>query len=457
MSLVLAEIHKRDSGRLALVGDSLQYSYGELSREIQARAAMLSGVQVLGLALDNGPEWILWDLACVEAKIPCVPLPPFFTQVQKTHALKMAGVSHLLSPAGLADTGLSSRSKMPESTSKITFTSGTTGTPKGVCLSQDGLEQVALSLTQVLGSDLADRHLSVLPLAVLLENVAGIYAALLAGGTVYVPSLKTIGFTNPFQPDFKMLSVYMAHNKITSAILVPELLRGLMSVSPQLPDLRFVAVGGAKVSSASISFARQNGLPVYEGYGLSECGSVVSLNIPGSNKVGSVGKILPHVNLSERNGEIVVKSPAFLGYVGESHYGEFYTGDLGRIDEDGFLFIEGRKKNVLITSYGRNVSPEWIEGILLAQPEIMQAVVYGDDQSFLSALVVPSSDWVDVGEAVKRTNAALPEYAHIKEFRVVPPFTAANETLTGTGRPRREKILNLYTKENYHELLQTAG
>ena len=460
MSHIHTVIKSHDSGKLALIGNTVKYTYGDLTSEIEQRASILKSVGILGLALDNGPEWILWDLAAISAGVPCVPIPPFFSPTQRVHSLKLAGVTHVLSPTGLDDTGISSGGRIPENTAKITFTSGTTGEPKGVCLSQAGLEQVALSLVEVLGTKLADRHLSILPLAVLLENVAGVYATLLAGGTICLPSLRTIGFANPFQPDFLKLSAYMAEHKITSAILVPELLRGLVTSRPKLPTLKFLAVGGSKVSPLLLATARKYGLPVYEGYGLSECGSVVALNTPSQNLQDSVGKVLPHIKLDEENGEIVIKNPAFLGYINQPYEGSFSTGDLGNVDDKGFLHIAGRKKNILITSYGRNISPEWVESVLLTQPEILQTVIYGDAQPFLSALIVPSSHMVDVTEAIRRANSFLPDYAQIKNYQIVTPFNAADGTLTGTGRPRREEIFKkhhfIMTKENTHDFLQSA-
>jgi len=380
--MLFGHIQNHDPEKIALCDEMQTVCYGDLKREIQKRMDALYGVSVLGIALDNSVDWVLWDLAALKAGIPCVPLPPFFTEQQAQHTLHSAGVTHVLFPKELRDTGLKGLAFLPEGTAKVTFTSGTTGTPKGVCLSQKGLEQVACSIVKALGTELADKHLSVLPLAILLENVAGVYATLMAGGTVYLPSLKMTGFANPFEPDFAALSHYMGKHEITSAILVPELLRGLMSVRPDLPHLKFLAVGGAKVSPSLISAARKMGLPVYEGYGLSECASVVSLNTPENDKPGSAGKILPHIRLVENDGEITIKDPAFLGYLGNKHKGEFATGDLGYVDEDGFLHINGRKKNVLITSYGRNISPEWVEAALLAQPEIMSAVIYGDAGPF---------------------------------------------------------------------------
>lgn len=458
MSMIIDAIHQHPAAATALIGDYQSLTYGELSKKINAYADALFDVQTLGIALDNSIECILWDLAAVQANVPTVPIPPFFTQEQIFHSLQASGASHLLTSEGVRSLGGEAQFALPQGTAKVTFTSGTTGRPKGVCLSQNGMEDVARSLTEILDNEYAQKHLSILPMAVLLENIAGVYATLLAGGTVYMPSLKTIGFANPFQPDFQALAHYIKTHEITSAIVVPELLRGLIAARVELPDLKFLAVGGSKSSPTLISSARQCGFPVYEGYGLSECASVVSLNTPENDKIGSVGKVLPHIELTERNGEIIIKNPAFLGYLGGEHGGEFTTGDLGYLDEDGYLTIDGRKKNVLITSYGRNISPEWVESQLLLCPEIAQAIVYGDAEPFLSAFIVPMSHDADVKSAITKTNAALPEYAHIKNFSSVAPFTVADETLTGTGRPKREVILSKYQsqKEKNNEFLRST-
>jgi len=458
MSIILDAIQKHDPDKIAIVGEDQSLSYSKLTRSIQDHADALFGVETLGLALDNGVDWVLWDLAAVHANVPCVPIPPFFSEEQVFHSLHKAGVSHLLTSEGLRDTGVRGAELLPNNTAKVTFTSGTTGTPKGVCLSQDGMENVTASLVDILDTEFADRHLSILPLAVLLENIAGVYTTLLAGGTLYLPSLKTIGFAKPFQPDFQALTDYMKSQKITSAIVVPEILRGLIAVSPNLPDLKFLAVGGSKPSPSLISSARQMGLPVYEGYGLSECASVVALNTPEHDKLGTVGKILPHIKMTEENGEIVIGNPSFLGYLGKTHSGAFKTGDLGHVDENGFLHIDGRKKNIIITSYGRNISPEWVESALLLRPEIAQVIVYGDGEAVLSAYIVPTSEQADIKTAVTQTNACLPDYAHIHDFHLVVPFTVNDASLTGTGRPKRDVILKLYQpqKEKEDELLQSS-
>ncbi len=452
--MLFEHIQNHDPEKIALRDEMQIVRYGSLKKEIRTRVDALFGIEVLALALDNSVDWVLWDLAALKAEIPCVPIPPFFTNEQTTHLLCSAGVTHILAPDGLRDTGMKEGGLLPEGTAKVTFTSGTTGTPKGVCLPQSAMEHVAGSIVEVLGEEFAGTHACVLPLAVLLENVAGVYTGLMAGCTICMTSLGAFG------QNYKNIHKILKNTKASSAILVPEILRALMAQvleKGSLPELKFIAVGGSKVDPMLIRQARKMGLPVYEGYGLSECASVVSLNTPQDYKIGSVGKMLPHIRARITNGEIEITDPGFLGYVGEEAAQIFKTGDLGQIDEEDFLSITGRKKNVLITSYGRNVSPEWIEAALLSHSAIAQAIVYGDAQPQLSALIVPSSPQADIQGAVDKANQALPDYARIKNFQIIPPLTVADGTLTGTGRPRREEILTLYVKEKNNEFLQQAG
>lgn len=452
--MILDSLKEHDPQKIALQDAQRALSYGDLRREIQKRTEALKDVTTLALALDNSVDWVLWDLAALAARVPCVPVPPFFTPDQVMHLLAAAGVSHILNSTGLVPSATHKENVLPQHTAKVTFTSGTTGTPKGVCLPRAALENVARSITTVLGDEFVGVHVSVLPLAVLLENIAGVYAGLMAGCTIHLVSLPSWG------QNYAHLHEVLKSTKASSAIVVPEILRILLMqtlTQGALPDLKFLAVGGSKVDAALVQQARSAGLPAYEGYGLSECASVVSLNTPRLDRVGSVGRLLPHVNAEIIDGEILIKNPGFLGYIGEPAPDIFKTGDLGDIDEEGFVSITGRQKNVLITSYGRNISPEWVESVLLSQPAIAQAIVYGDAQPALSALIVPTSPDASIKDAIARANARLPDYARIHNFQIVPPFTLAEGTLTGTGRPRREKILSLYQKENSHELLRTTG
>lgn len=437
---------------IALTDAETAVSYGSLLDEVDRRVVRLreQNTVTLGLALPNSVEWVLWDLAARRAKIVCVPIPPFFSQTQIRHLVADAGIDTMLLTDGLKPIAVPGRGLQP-SVCKITYTSGSTGTPKGVCLSEDGLDQVALSLIEMLGTDFALSHLSVMPLAVLLENVAGVYPALMVGSTVH------LGDCAAFHHDPRTLVSALSVTKATSAILVPELLRSIVPVVRQnrtpLNELRFIAVGGARVSTGLIEEARSVGLPVYEGYGLSECASVVSLNTPEHERAGSAGKLLPHIKARVVADELVIDNPSASGYLGGDSFTTLFTGDCGSVDDDGYLSIHGRKKNTLITGWGRNIHPEWVETVLLDQPAIHQSMIIGEGQSSLGALVVAPADGcaLSVANALRAANRQLPEYAQVMRFRMVEPFTCANKQLTGNGRIVRSAILNTHTQGNHHE------
>jgi pyrroloquinoline quinone (PQQ) biosynthesis protein C len=152
---------------------------------------------------------------------------------------------------------------------------------------------------------------------------------------------------------------------------------------------------------------------------------------------------LGHVDLSiAGDGEIMISGNSHLGIVGQSRKpAPIATGDIGVLDEDGRVRILGRKSNLIITSFGRNIAPEWVEASLTDQPEIAQALVQGDGEQSLSALIVPASPAADVAGAIAAANAVLPEYARIDRWRLGRPFLPSDGTLTANGRLRRAAIL----------------
>jgi long-subunit acyl-CoA synthetase (AMP-forming) len=179
---------------------------------------------------------------------------------------------------------------------------------------------------------------------------------------------------------------------------------------------------------------------------------VVSLNVPGSERPGSCGRPLPHLDVEIDAGEIVVRGNAMLGYAGEPpswHPEAVRTGDLGYFDADGYLFITGRSKNLLISSYGRNISPEWVESELQAESCLADCVVFGDARPYCVALLSPrdpaASDAM-IQRAVDRCNARLPDYARVRQWhRLGQPLASAGDLLTENGRPKRPAILSQFS------------
>jgi len=437
---------------IVLQSGAKSLSRSELLLAVDGLAKQLRSLNVKSVALyaDNGIDWILIDLACQALGIRVVPVPLFFSTAQIKHTIASSGATALVSDqqniekligasAGQAFCGMTSlytleeseSADLPEGTQKITFTSGTTGSPKGVCLSAEQQVAVATAIAAV-ASDGNPKHLCVLPLSTLLENLAGVYAPLLSGGSVTAPSLADVGLAGSSGLDIKQFLHCITEHQPNTMILVPEILNALTEATEcgwrPPSSLHFVAVGGGKVSPELLRRARAAGLPANEGYGLSECASVVTLNVPGADHIGSVGRPLPHVSIEIEQDEIVVRGSQFLGYAGQPDSWNaacVRTGDLGHIDEDGFVFVSGRAKNQLISSFGRNISPEWVESELLAGPLLQQAVVIGDARPYCVALVEPrnaATTDADIDTWIRSANQKLPDYARVVDWhRVTAP------------------------------------
>lgn len=462
---------ERKPNSIALWGDQLEIDYATLYAEVMHRQQRLRDehVKVIALALDNGVEAMLWDLAALFESLTCLTLPPFFSPAQRNHCLEQSQAEWVIAPpeleselqaAGYEKHGefwrrtFSVPTRLPEGTAKLTFTSGTTGTPKGVCLSAESILRVARELHQASQPSDPRHHMALLPLAVLLENL-GCYAALYAGATLSVPGQRTLGIQGASGVEVPRLLACLAERAPESLILVPQLLSLLVNAAQSKAfdprSLRFAAVGGARVSTELLQRAQALGLPVYEGYGLSECASVVCLNHPGAHRPGSVGRPLPHVEVRlADDGEVLIKGSILLGYQGQAPYRDEWwpSGDLGEFDEQGFLYIKGRKKHQFVTSFGRNVNPEWVEAELTQRRHIAQAFVYGEAMPRNHALLWPHRpDCTDeqLAVAVAEANEALPDYARVHGWsRLDQPFTSANGLLTANGRPRRDVIVERY-------------
>lgn len=482
MSILLKTLHQTASTspeRVALQGSGKSLSYAALDRAVAEAAYAFNAqdIRALGLLADNGLPWALADLSALAASIPLVPLPLFFSPQQILHVVRDAGLEALLTdqPQQVAALlrgadirfhqagqscglhlirlhGMAPR-ELPPGTARITYTSGTTGEPKGVCLSLAQLETVAVALRDASQAQATDRHLCLTPLSTLLENIGGIYTPLLAGACTCVLPLQQVGLDGASGLDVARMLQALQECEATSAILAPQMLQALVMAGEggfSMPAiLRFVAVGGAPVSPNLLQRAHKLGIPVFEGYGLSECASVVALNTPGNSRPGSVGRPLPHVEVSfSDDGEILVSGSTFLGYLGqETPSRPWPTGDLGYLDGDGFLHLTGRRKNLFITSFGRNVAPEWVERELTLHPAIAQAAVFGEARAFNVAVIVmrPGYTRFHINAAVQLANQMLPDYARVTSWALATaPFTPSNGQLTANGRLKRVAILAAY-------------
>ena len=474
---ILDHLHDPDRADCPIVvGGEQNHSANSLLAAAQSLSSELAGLGASRVAtlIDNGPTWLIADLAIQQLALVQVPLPPFFHPTQVRHALAAAAVDLLIcdrphpqlgSAQQQTECGLylyqlpvSAQVVLPEGTSLITFTSGTTGQPKGVCLGQRTLEQVAESLRPLATSLGATRHLCLLPLGVLLEQIAGMHSAILAGAELCLPSLSETGLQGASGVDGSALLACIQRYQPHSVILLPQMLEALCSAiengAEPPTSLRLIAVGGARVAAQNMTRARALGLPVLQGYGLSEAGSVVCLEDPEMVAAGGVGKPLPgrEVRIDDQ-GEVWLRHPGFLGYLGEppSSDSDWPTGDLGHWDEHGNLHLHGRRSNLLITAFGRNVCPDWVESELHAHPLIAQAFVCGDAEAWLQTVLVAASERTSTAQleqAVAEVNQRLPDYARIGGLvRSALRFDQIEGLCTANGRLRRAELMTHFETE----------
>jgi long-chain acyl-CoA synthetase len=245
-------------------------------------------------------------------------------------------------------------------------------------------------------------------------------------------------------------------------------------------SIRFMVSGGAPISLKILEFFHAAGILVFEGYGLTETTAITTANRVEDYKLGTVGKPIPGVEVRiAEDGEILVRGPnIFKGYFKDpektaeaiDNEGWFHTGDVGEVDESGYLRITDRKKDLIITAGGKNVAPQNIENLIKGHPLISQVMVYGDRRKYLTALIT-----LDIEEArifgqergivftslsafvehpdvqnfiqarIEEKNQELARYEQIKKFKILPQdFSTQEGTLTPTQKVRRRGVTEKY-------------
>ncbi|MGO1297019.1 MAG: AMP-binding protein [Vibrio sp.] len=488
MNVLLAEIEqvvRQQPNAVAftgyLNGELATLTYQQFWQHASDAAQRISALSCRCIALreQNGLPWAVIDIAAQLANVVLVPVPHFFSAAQVTHLLTQSGADILIGEwpiseriatdaesiapiYGLPITPIvSDATEILPKTCKVTFTSGSTGHPKGVCLSADNLYRVSQSLANVVGPTVKNgAHLAILPLATLLENIASIYVPLLLGESCILLPGREVGLNGSSQFDPAMFATTLATYQPSSVVLTPALLEVLVALVTQTPDLgvgfQFIAVGGARVSSQVIAQAHRLGLPAYQGYGLSECASVVSVNTPTHLSIDSAGQVLEHQQIHiDEQGQLWVKGNVALGYIGEPFTPEWFaSGDLAQRDDKGYLTITGRLKNQLISAFGRNVSPEWVETEAHAYAPLRSLVVVGDGEKALTAVVVHDSP-AAVMQALRILNPSLPDYAQLKYCLCRAEYPKERQLWTANGKPLRLNF-EQWANEQRHYVLPVA-
>ncbi len=411
----------------------------------------------------------------------------------------------------------------PDAPAFVIYTSGTTGTPKGAMISSSNA-LAGLGMAAQLGYTQGDPILSYLPLCHVAEKIFSLFAPMMSGAVVHFgESIETVredlkevsptiflGVPRIWEKMHASVNLRMkdaswlkrrlyAWAVVRGARIAPRREVGSTTLGDRLVWLacdllvfralqeqlglrrcRLPVSGAAPIAPEILQWFHAIGVPVREGYGQTECSGVSHANLPGKNRVGSVGT--PVDGYEQRiaeDGEVLVRGPGvFVGYLHDPENtrrtidpdGWLHTGDIGMIDDDGYLWITGRKKEIIITAGGKNISPEKVENALKTSPYINEAVAVGDGRNFIAALIQIEydvvADWATrndiqytsfadlsanprvlnlLDKEVIRCNDLLPRVAQVREFRTLPKELNEDDgELTATRKVRRRNVLAAY-------------
>ncbi len=422
----------------------------------------------------------------------------------------------------------------PGDIATLVYTSGTTGLPKGAVLTHDNiLSNIRAAVTLFsIGTD--DISLSFLPLSHVLERVDGYYLMLHQGAVIaYAESIDTVPLNLAEVRPTVVISVPRLYEKMfarvmervldgpwlkkqlffgalkigrafTSRKLAGEPVGGLLATGMVLARkavfsklqerlggrLRFFISGGAPLVRNIAEFFLAAGIPIYEGYGLTETAGGIAVNSPDWMRLGSVGRALPGIELRiAEDGEILIRGPGvFEGYWNRQDLtreaftdGWFHTGDIGELATDGFLAITDRKKDLIVTAGGENISPQNLENRFKTDKFLAAAMVYGDGKPFLTALLVPNFENLEkyarykeidylnhcdlvshprildlIRRRIDRRQADLPAFNRVKRFTLLSrDFSADEGEVTPTLKIKR-KVIRTHFDRVLEEMYQAT-
>jgi len=353
----------------------------------------------------------------------------------------------------------------------VLYTSGTTGLSKGVCLNLENLSSNILAIDKNIGNNFithTDKYFNFLPWSHIYGLNCELYYGMSKGSSIFINDeisniVSNIKKSNPTIICSVPKLLYSIYDKIESNNLLNKVISiQLKPINNMVkkkifgPDLRFINSGGAAISPEVINFYTKLGIPIYQGYGLSETSPMVSLNYESNNKIGSVGKILDCNDVKIVDNQILIKgSNVFSGYYNNQDEtdkcfdsdGYFMTGDQGSIDSDGYLFITGRTKELYKLTNGKYINPVSIENILLESTHIEQIFIWGDSKPFNIALVVSQSDSDIIYSEIKKLSHKLKKYEIPQKILIVKPFTFDEKLLTAKLSMVRKNIFDKYRND----------
>lgn len=475
-------------------GRRVRLPFRELAGPVAAMRGLLErhGVGAggrVGVLAANSYEYIVLDLACLAAGVVSVP----FDAAHPDDALAMAreldvalvftdqparvdpaaGILPLAVPDGEAASTAAPHAFAPDEPVTIKFTSGSTKRPKALAARSIAIDSSLASVQEIFAHGPGDTVLVFLPLS-LLQQRYWIYSAVLFGyDLVVVTAHHGVGA--------------LALERPTVVMGVPEFYERLMgALQAELEDapdpgaavrkalggrVRYLWTGSAAMRRETLEFFDRCGVPVFQGYGTNET-CIVSKNHAGADRLGSAGRVLPHKQvIVEADGHLLVRSdyPLAERYLladAEDEDNTFLpggvvaTGDLGYVDEDGYLFITGRKKELVVLPSGRKIHPSVIEDRIREIPGVGNCMVYGMGRPYLVALVdgdAPALTDEALRAALDGVNGGLPPEAHVRAARIVGEgFSRENGLLTSQYKLKRAEIAKRYSAE-ISRLYEEAG
>ena len=390
----------------------------------------------------------------------------------------------------------------PDDLASVIYTSGTTGIPKGVMLTHANFVSNVETLAAIIPFGDQDTDLSFLPLSHVLERLVTFAFMSRGVSMAYAESVETVAQNLVEVKPTIMVSVPRLFEKIYAKVMdsvlsgpalkkkiffwalgvgkecgertlrgepVPASLRRRRRIAHRLVfskildktggRVRFFVSGGAPLAKDIAEFFHALGIVVLEGYGLTESSPVIAVNTFGHLKFGTVGRPIPGVEVKiDPDGEILARGPNIMkGYFNKEaetrealEGGWLHTGDIGHLDEDGFLVITDRKKDLIVTSGGKNVAPQPIENMIKQSPFIANAVVVGGSRKFISALIVPEFD--KLGDYAKSKGISSDDRGRLVRNESISRFLLAEVDRSTRGLAPYEKVKKIAVLERDFEI-----
>jgi long-chain acyl-CoA synthetase len=378
--------------------------------------------------------------------------------------------------------GESTRSDVvPDALATMLYTSGTTGRPRGVMLSQRNLASNAAAVADVHGGGAEQTRLCILPLSHVYARTCDLYTWLYRGWRlVLAESRETLVRDCQLAQPTAISAVPFVYQRIAERVRATAptdeaaALRSVFGGKMERPSC-----GGAPLAPHVEGWYAECGLPILSGYGLTETSPVIATSTKECWRQGSVGRPLPNVDVRiAADGEILVRGPnVMLGYWRDEaataqmiRDGWLHTGDLGEIDDDGFLYVRGRKKEMIVLSTSKKVFPSRVESLLTASPLIEQAAVFGDGRPGLVALIVPAARGEERGARRERiaqeiarclAAAAREEQVHhfvlldrpfsIERGEITAKMSLCRKVIEGNFASELDSCLNSPRRHNEHD------